>query len=264
MDGGWKWDVSNNFYWQVDFFTFLNHIAMRNPFLLLLFTMLTFCCAKVANAQLVDQVLGKVVETAVEEIPTILLDESDLNDPGGAIDTTMDWTAIWRSSDVDSSGGRYRYGAADWETRPRGKRTGCICMDGTEDDHKGRGACSGHGGVRYWVHELPDGKEVHHATNRHFRHPEPLTKDEKLVLAANNEEEDKPAGNRFGKRDVMDSFVNLAIILASSTMVIYYMRQIMAPKRKGRRKKPTAPTKKGRRAAAAQPDEDGSDVASDE
>ena len=193
------------------------------------------------RSQVVDVLVDKAIEAAVDEIPTILLSDSELDAPGGAVDTTMDWTAIWRSSDVDSTGRHYRYGANDWETRPKGKRTGCICMDGSEDENRGRGACAGHGGVRYWKHELPDGKEMHHATSRHFRHPDPLSKDEKLVLAANNEEvDDKPGHNPFGSKNVMDSFVNLAIILASSTMVIYYMRQIMAPKQKSRRRRPSA------------------------
>jgi hypothetical protein len=213
---------------------------MRSSSLFLL--VFAFCtCWLPLRSQVVDALVDKAIDVSADEIPTIWLSDSDLDAPGGAVDSTMDWTAIWRSSDVDSSGSRYRYGANDWETRPKGKRTGCICMDGTEDDSRGRGACSGHGGVRYWVHELPDGKEMHHATSRHFRHPDPLSKDEKLVLAANNEEEDdKPGHNPFGSKNAMDSFVNLAIILASSTMVIYYIRQIMAPKQKGRRRKPDA------------------------
>jgi hypothetical protein len=34
------------------------------------------------------------------------------------------------------------------------KRTGCICMDNIQQSMTGRGACSGHGGVRYWLYEL--------------------------------------------------------------------------------------------------------------
>ncbi|TAE69881.1 MAG: hypothetical protein EAZ85_12585 [Bacteroidetes bacterium] len=32
------------------------------------------------------------------------------------------------------------------------KRVGCICKDGEEQDNIGVGACSGHGGVMYWLY----------------------------------------------------------------------------------------------------------------
>ncbi|MCF8245175.1 MAG: hypothetical protein K9J37_04995 [Saprospiraceae bacterium] len=210
---------------------------MKNPIYVLLAVLPFFCCSA-THAQVVEQVLDKAIEIAVDEIPSILLSKSELDNPGGgAIDTTMDWTAIWRSS--DSLGGRStQFGPNDWEVRPKGKRIGCICMDGLEDDSFGRGACAGHGGVRYWVYKTPDGKEMHHPTARHFRHPDPLSSDEKSGLAANNEAEDKPMGSPFGSKNMMDNFVNLSIILASFTMVIYFMRQMLAPKRKSRSRRP--------------------------
>ena len=35
----------------------------------------------------------------------------------------------------------------------KGKRTGARCNDGTKSNATGRGACSHHGGVDYWIHE---------------------------------------------------------------------------------------------------------------
>jgi hypothetical protein len=35
----------------------------------------------------------------------------------------------------------------------RGKRTGAICEDGWKSSATGRGACSHHGGVDYWLYE---------------------------------------------------------------------------------------------------------------
>ncbi len=42
---------------------------------------------------------------------------------------------------------------------PKSERIGCICMDNTPSDATGRGACSGRGGVQFWVYPyaLPDG-----------------------------------------------------------------------------------------------------------
>lgn len=32
-------------------------------------------------------------------------------------------------------------------------RTGCVCNDGTRSTATGRGACSHHGGVKYWLYK---------------------------------------------------------------------------------------------------------------
>ena len=34
-----------------------------------------------------------------------------------------------------------------------GERVGAVCMDGWRSNATGRGACSHHGGVRYWVYQ---------------------------------------------------------------------------------------------------------------
>lgn len=39
------------------------------------------------------------------------------------------------------------------EKRDKKDRLGCICMDGSRSQTKGRGACSGHGGVKYWIYK---------------------------------------------------------------------------------------------------------------
>ncbi|MDC1024638.1 hypothetical protein OAR04_01780 [Flavobacteriales bacterium] len=35
----------------------------------------------------------------------------------------------------------------------KGKRTGAICNDGWKSSATGSGACSHHGGVKYWLYE---------------------------------------------------------------------------------------------------------------
>lgn len=58
---------------------------------------------------------------------------------------------------------------------PRGAfRIGCQCMDGSHSDTRSTGACSGHGGVRYWVYRTLEGDTVHVLTARHEAHPQPL------------------------------------------------------------------------------------------
>jgi hypothetical protein len=191
-----------------------------------------------ASAQVEDILINKAVETAVDEIPSIFLDEEQLKEGGGPTDTTFDWDEIWRSSDLEGERGTQRNsGPDDWEVRPKGKRIGCICMDGTEQKHRGRGACGGRGGVRYWIYETPEGKEMTHPTRRHFSHPDPMTSDEKLGLAAYNEEQEPPGKKRLGNS--LDSFVSLAIVMGSLTMVVYYMRAILLqqPRRRRSRKR---------------------------
>jgi hypothetical protein len=38
----------------------------------------------------------------------------------------------------------------------KGRRVGAVCNDGWKSHATGRGACSHHGGVDYWVHERDD------------------------------------------------------------------------------------------------------------
>lgn len=58
---------------------------------------------------------------------------------------------------------------------PRGAiRTGCVCMDGSTSEACSAGACSGRGGVRFWVYRTREGDTVQVLTARHERHPQPL------------------------------------------------------------------------------------------
>lgn len=58
---------------------------------------------------------------------------------------------------------------------PKGAfRIGCVCMDDSRSDTHSIGACSGHGGVRYWVYRTREGDTVHVLTGRHERHPQAL------------------------------------------------------------------------------------------
>lgn len=65
---------------------------------------------------------------------------------------------------------------------PGAARVGCICMDDTPSDATSIGACSGHGGVRYWLYLQPNGDTVRVTTGRHERHPHPLDSIERSEL----------------------------------------------------------------------------------
>lgn len=71
---------------------------------------------------------------------------------------------------------------------PKGaKRVGCLCMDDVEQEKTGNGACSGRGGVRFWIYELQDGNLHQHPTERHLFNPDPLDEVALSNLAAHQE-----------------------------------------------------------------------------
>ncbi len=61
-------------------------------------------------------------------------------------------------------------------------RVGCVCMDDTRSDTRSTGACSGHGGVRFWVYQTVSGDTVQVLTARHERHPHALTAAERSSI----------------------------------------------------------------------------------
>ena len=95
---------------------------------------------------------------------------------------------IYRSSDGEGEvptgfGARRRQsGHKRVSVPPGGVRVGCICMDDTRSATQSIGACSGHGGVRYWLYRTPAGDTARVLTARHERHPHPLTEAERSEL----------------------------------------------------------------------------------
>ena len=62
------------------------------------------------------------------------------------------------------------------------QRIGCICMDDTRSDAHSSGACSGRGGVRYWLYRTLGGDTLRILTGRHEQHPHPLDSAERSAL----------------------------------------------------------------------------------
>lgn len=67
---------------------------------------------------------------------------------------------------------------------PSGNRIGCICMDNNRQNRQGTGACSGHGGVRFWLHQQENGFILEYPTSHHKKHPAPLSFEELSALAS--------------------------------------------------------------------------------
>lgn len=120
--------------------------------------------------------------------------EEQLNDDTADIDGSG-WDEYYRTSEQQ---GRPASGFDPNAPKPSGKRVGCICMDGVRQDKGGRGACSGHGGVRYWIYQVTEDSTALYPTDNHWEHPEPLDNQERMSLAAYNEEgSDNPPGRGF-------------------------------------------------------------------
>lgn len=60
---------------------------------------------------------------------------------------------IFRTSE---HGQRYTYSKRTPNSKPKGERIGSICMDNTPSIATAGGACSSHGGVKYWIYEFKD------------------------------------------------------------------------------------------------------------
>jgi hypothetical protein len=147
----------------------------------ILFAVHGLLIAASAAAQLpVEELIPLMHEQAAKQIEAQLAQDS-------AEAAQADWDELYRTSDQS---GERAAGAHKKTPPPKGRRIGAICMDDTRQEEAGRGACSGRGGVRYWIYQLNDqDSTVLHATERHWNHPEPLSADERLSLAATYDQE---------------------------------------------------------------------------
>lgn len=102
-------------------------------------------------------------------------------------DTTQNdswWDQVFRTSDIEGEkSARYNSNSA----AIKGKKIGCVCMDYDVQDNAGRGACGGHGGVRFWLYKTPNDSIAQQPTDRHKAHPKSLSEQEVQSLAVSNE-----------------------------------------------------------------------------
>jgi hypothetical protein len=136
-------------------------------------------------------------EEPIKETPIKIDSKVPLSEAVEALDSLEEdlWDDIFKTSDLEEERGtrpgknfQYPNKANDLQApAPKGAiRVGCICMDDIKEDRRGRGACSGHAGVRFWLYKMPDGEILRHPTARHHDHPTALVSEEKKNLDAHN------------------------------------------------------------------------------
>lgn len=103
------------------------------------------------------------------------------------------WDQVFRTSDqpgeTPTNGfARRMHGMSKRVSAPTGAvRLGCLCMDNEPSTVRSKGACSGHGGVRYWLYKTVEGDTFRLSTSRNEVHPAPLDSAEMSVMVAKKE-----------------------------------------------------------------------------
>ncbi|MCB0580634.1 MAG: hypothetical protein KDD10_15145 [Phaeodactylibacter sp.] len=157
-----------------------------------------------------DDLMDAFHEEAANRIEEALREDEEAADSVAWVPDLDEWEESFRTSEWD----------AVVSDRPEGRRIGCICMDGAPQEEKGRGACAGRGGVRFWLYQNGD-SIILDPTRRHYGHPAPFTEEEKGRLAAYNEGERVAygAGRRLG-----DDFANIVMVMMVCITIGYVAR----------------------------------------
>ncbi|MEZ4885635.1 MAG: hypothetical protein R3E32_12955 [Chitinophagales bacterium] len=135
------------------------------------------------------------------------------------------WDDVRRTSEGKGEKGT-QYQRKNQNFKGVGRRVGAMCMDDSMQEEGGRGACSGHGGVRFWLYEKEDGTIERIATQRHLDHPDPLDSEEMSYLAAVNEERKENLKNNNGLLR-LDTFYQLMTIFVVCVMTVFTIQKIM-------------------------------------
>jgi len=128
-------------------------------------------------------------ETILEIIPSPNKDSlaSNITESFSDNDSTppidfMTWIDSEEEEDIHSSTMEKNHSSKT--PKPTGNRIGCICMDDDRQNKQGTGACSGHGGVRFWLYQQENSWILEFPTKRHKNHPAPLSYEEKTRLSS--------------------------------------------------------------------------------
>jgi hypothetical protein len=144
--------------------------------------------------------LDHLHEKAAESIEAQL--QSDTADIDGE-----SWDEYFHTSDME---GERATGFSRSAETPRGLRIGCVCMDGSRMDERGKGACSGYGGVRFWIYQISEDSVTLYPTDNHWAHPEPLSEMELNNLSSRNTDEKlgkAPGKKSYGWEEVIIAFM---------------------------------------------------------
>ncbi|MGB0931883.1 MAG: hypothetical protein ACPGVB_13960 [Chitinophagales bacterium] len=135
------------------------------------------------------------------------------------------WDDVRRTSDAAKEKST-QYKRKNHRFKGVGRRVGAMCMDDSMQEEGGRGACSGHGGVRFWLYEKEDGTIERIATQRHLDHPESLDDEEMSYLAAVNEERKENLKNNNGVLQ-LNTFYQLMTIFVVCVMTVFTIQKIV-------------------------------------
>lgn len=130
-----------------------------------------------------QELTGEVLDAIHEKLAREMEDNFFNIEDSVVIAEEEAWEDYFRSSELD---GEDAVGYNSGLITPKGIRVGCICMDGTRKDDRGRGACGGYGGVRFWLYQVTEDSVVMHPTSKHRRHPEQLSLMEINNLSSRN------------------------------------------------------------------------------
>ncbi len=183
---------------------------LQKTVLLLLSTFISLA----ATAQIEDIIIEKAFEKIEEAVTDAEAEDEAL--PPEDDDYTDDYDETYRTSEEEDERGT-RYDFNHLRDQPSGKRVGCICMDGARQLNKGFGACSGRGGVRFWLFESPTGEEIKKQTQKHALHPDDLSTEEMANLAAHQPKQTVFGKGTFGNRD----FYDFAIVFVVCATIAY-------------------------------------------
>lgn len=133
------------------------------------------------------------------------------------------WDSTFRISEMD--GQRSTKQQFREYNEPKGRRIGCICMDEIIQDEKGRGACSGRGGVRYWLYLQESDSIYKMATARHYAHPEPLEEEDIENLSRHNRKK-----NEMNNYNLLYGFYQMIIVMTVCATLLLMIRDLSSPK----------------------------------
>jgi hypothetical protein len=163
---------------------------MRTIYCILVFSLLVG-----QNTSLAQELTGEVLDAIHEKLAREMEDNffNGESEDSVVIAEEEAWEEFFRTSDLE---GEDAVGYSSGLLPPKGIRVGCICMDGTRKDDRGRGACGGFGGVRFWLYQINEDSVAMYPTSRHRIHPEPLTEMETNNLSSRNAFAAEPPAKR--------------------------------------------------------------------
>lgn len=157
-----------------------------------------------------QELTGEVLDAIHEKLAREMEQNFYTSEDSVVIAEEEAWEEFFRTSDLE---GEDAVGYNSGLIPPKGTRIGCICMDGTRKDDRGRGACGGFGGVRFWLYQINEDSVAMYPTNKHRQHPDPLTEMEINNLSSRNAFAAEPPSKRGSWHDYRIEDVLIAMMI---------------------------------------------------